>query len=224
MERKGSSVEIINLSEQNLQMCIGCLRCWDKQDSREIRCVLSDGAAALLKNMLDSDLIIFASPLYYESVTGLMKIFLERMVMLHNADITQRDGLYSHDISLRVPPLAFVCSCDLPGSKNFEHVSLYMKRVAFDLRTELAAEIYQCEARLMRWPTAAAETLIRVQEQVWRRAGEELAEKGALSARTEKQLRMPLVVHAHYIKTANELAKETRERAGRNAGNGYGGY
>lgn len=220
----GASVQIINLNEKKIDMCVGCLRCWDKYKGGEIKCILNDDVSRILEELLGSDMILFGTPLYYEMVTGLLKLFLERMVMLHNADIIQRGGIYTHDIALPVPPLAFVCSCDLPGLHNFEIVSAYMNRVAFDLKTRLVAEIYQCEARLMRWPETAAQIIVAAQEEIWVRAGKELAETGALSEHTDRLLRVPMVAYAHYIQTARELAVQTKEKARLNIDDGYGSY
>jgi len=224
MAENGAEVNIINLKDKNIEMCIGCLRCWDKAEDTEIRCVLKDDVRDILLQMLGSDMIILGTPLYYESINGLMKVFLERLVMLHNADIIEREGIYTHDTAFKVPPIAAVCSCDLPGQHNFELVSKYMKKIAFNLKTVLIAEIYQCEARLLKWPGESIKIITNVQKEVWIQAGRELSATGALSERTVSKLRTPMIKYIYYIETVKELAKEIKEKARKNISDGYGGY
>ena len=223
-EECGADFEIINLSEKNIRMCVGCLHCWDKYDDSEITCVLKDDEVGILKQMLDSDLIILASPLYYETISGLMKMFVERMVILHNGGILERNGVYTHDISVAVPPIAAMCSCDLPGRSNFEFVSAYMHRIAFDLKTELVAEIYQSESRLLKWNSDSIQIVVNVQKEIWEAAGRDLAQNKKLSDRTISKLNTPMIRFPFYLETANEIAASTREKARMNIKDGYGGY
>ena len=224
MEECGSEVNIVNLMEKDIKMCVGCFHCWDKCHDSEITCVLKDDVLEIFKQMLDSDLIIFASPIYYETISGLMKVFLERMVMLHNGGIIERDGVYSHDISLKVPPIAVLSSCDLPGKSNFEFVSAYMHKIAFDLKTELVAEIYQSEARLLKWKSDSIQIVVNVQKEIWENAGKDLVTIGKLSDKTIKKLHTPMIRFPYYLETANEIAERTREKARMNIRDGYGGY
>jgi multimeric flavodoxin WrbA len=68
--------EIVVLNDYNLQTCKGCLMCLDKGEEL---CPLKDDRDILIKKMIDSDGIIFASPNYSFQVSALMKIFLDRL-------------------------------------------------------------------------------------------------------------------------------------------------
>jgi len=71
--------EIVRLSDYNLKICKGCKLCLDKGEEL---CPLKDDRNKLIKKMLDSDGILFASPNYSFQVSGLMKIFLDRLAYI----------------------------------------------------------------------------------------------------------------------------------------------
>ena len=68
--------EIVALSNYNLLACKGCKLCTDKGEEF---CPLNDDRDKLIKKMLDSDGVIFASPNYFFHVSALMKLFLDRL-------------------------------------------------------------------------------------------------------------------------------------------------
>jgi len=68
--------EIVQLSDYNLRACKGCIVCMDKGEEF---CPLKDDRDLLIDKMLTSDGVIFASPNYSFHVSGLMKVFLDRL-------------------------------------------------------------------------------------------------------------------------------------------------
>lgn len=71
--------EIVRLCEYKLEICQGCKSCTDKGEEL---CPLQDDRDILIEKMTNSDGIIFASPNYFFHVSGLMKLFLERLCFL----------------------------------------------------------------------------------------------------------------------------------------------
>jgi multimeric flavodoxin WrbA len=68
--------EIITLSDYDIKVCKGCKLCFEKGEEF---CPLEDDRDNLIEKMKNSDGIIFASPNYSFNVSGLMKIFLDRL-------------------------------------------------------------------------------------------------------------------------------------------------
>jgi multimeric flavodoxin WrbA len=68
--------EIIRLSDYNLGTCKGCRICFDKGEEF---CPFKDDRDVLIEKMKNSDGVIFASPNYSFQVSGLMKVFLDRL-------------------------------------------------------------------------------------------------------------------------------------------------
>jgi multimeric flavodoxin WrbA len=69
-------VEIVRLSDYQLQPCKGCKVCCDKGEER---CPLKDDRDVLIDKMMASDGVVFASPNYSFQVSGIMKVFLDRL-------------------------------------------------------------------------------------------------------------------------------------------------
>ena len=68
--------EIISLNDYHLEVCRGCKLCLDKGEEL---CPLKDDRDILIEKINNSDGIILASPNYSFNVSGLMKVFLDRL-------------------------------------------------------------------------------------------------------------------------------------------------
>ena len=69
----GNSVEKISLKDKNIAFCKGCLAC-----QKTKRCVIEDDAIEIAEQMCNSDVIVFATPIYYYEMSGQMKTILDR--------------------------------------------------------------------------------------------------------------------------------------------------
>lgn len=74
----GHRVNKIDVKDLNLQFCIGCLHCQTHEG-----CVLQDGVNAILDTVQNSDVLVFATPIYYYEMSGQLKTFLDRMNPLY---------------------------------------------------------------------------------------------------------------------------------------------
>ena len=67
--------EYLWLKDVQLLPCKGCLACFTQGEER---CPNHDDASLIAQKMLDADGVIFATPVYGLSVTGPMKVFIDR--------------------------------------------------------------------------------------------------------------------------------------------------
>ncbi len=82
----GNTVETVSLKGKAIGFCIGCLACQKTQ-----KCVLRDDAVALAEKVKNADVVVFAAPVYYYSISGLLKTFLDRCNPLFPSDYSFRD-------------------------------------------------------------------------------------------------------------------------------------
>jgi len=75
--KAGAEAENIFLVEKKIGYCRGCLHCWIKTPGV---CIQRDDMAELLENVIKSDIVVFATPVYADNVTGIMKTFIDRMI------------------------------------------------------------------------------------------------------------------------------------------------
>ncbi|MGN1443520.1 MAG: flavodoxin family protein [Acutalibacteraceae bacterium] len=71
---KGHKVTEIFVRELDMKFCKGCLAC-----QKTGKCVIKDDIAPLIDTVRSADVLVFASPVYYYSVCGQLKTFLDRM-------------------------------------------------------------------------------------------------------------------------------------------------
>lgn len=69
-------VEIVRLSDYQIQICKGCQVCFEKGEEY---CPLKDDRDVLIEKMMASDGVVFASPNYSFHVSALLKAFLDRL-------------------------------------------------------------------------------------------------------------------------------------------------
>ncbi|MBR0277884.1 MAG: flavodoxin family protein [Clostridia bacterium] len=77
----GHDVEFISLKGKNIGYCIGCLAC-----QKSGTCVLKDDIADFLDKVENTDIIVFATPIYYYEMSGQMKTLLDRLNPLYTTD------------------------------------------------------------------------------------------------------------------------------------------
>lgn len=82
----GHQVEKVCLYDKTIGFCKGCLAC---QKTR--RCVIHDDADIIAQKMLNADVIVFATPIYYYEMCGQMKTMLDRSNPLFPSDYAFRD-------------------------------------------------------------------------------------------------------------------------------------
>jgi len=76
MRDAGAEVDVVNLREKKISTCRGCMCCWTKTPGV---CVLKDDMTMdLYPRWLDSDLAVYAFPLYHFTLNADMKAFVER--------------------------------------------------------------------------------------------------------------------------------------------------
>jgi multimeric flavodoxin WrbA len=76
--RNGAQVETLLLRRMNVKMCLGCLACEEGGKNRPGICKIKDDMNQIYPNLLAADVIVLASPGYFEMLSGLLKNFLDR--------------------------------------------------------------------------------------------------------------------------------------------------
>ncbi len=82
----GHETEIISLTDKHIEFCRGCLACQKTE-----RCVIHDDALAIAEKAREADVLVFASPVYYYSISGSLKTLLDRLNPLFPSDYAFRD-------------------------------------------------------------------------------------------------------------------------------------
>lgn len=71
----GHEVEKVRVAEKNIAYCRACYVC-----KKLGKCVINDDMAELLQKMIDADVIVLASPVYFYSINAQLKTVIDRAV------------------------------------------------------------------------------------------------------------------------------------------------
>lgn len=71
----GHVVEKIRVAEKNIGYCRACYAC-----KRDGTCVIRDDMAEILQKMIDADVLVLASPVYFYAIDAQLKAVIDRTV------------------------------------------------------------------------------------------------------------------------------------------------
>ncbi len=80
----GHTVEIIDVVHANIHPCTGCVRC-----GYEGPCVQKDGMEEIRPKILNADMLVFATPLYYYGMSAQLKTLVDRFCAF-NSGLTRK--------------------------------------------------------------------------------------------------------------------------------------
>ncbi|NIA15281.1 MAG: flavodoxin family protein [Nitrospiraceae bacterium] len=199
----GAEVDHVFLVKKDIRFCTGCFGCWLRTPGE---CIHKDDVPELLEKFVASDVIVFATPVYVDNVTGIMKTFMDRLIPLADPHFEKtEDGECRH--FLRFDPgkkFVIISSSGFPEIAQFQVLRLLFRRVARNFQCVVVGEIYRGGGEMMGVEHPLLQQLLDSYKRNVRKAGVELVEKGCLSEETMAALELPLVPEAMYVKAANE--------------------
>lgn len=143
MAQAGAKTEIINLGEFNIQRCLGCVSCFIKTPGK---CVINDDVAIIKEKCATADLIVFGTPLYNFSMTGLLKDFCDRGLASVEpwfvADDERNGDTYHPSRNQKKSKKIFLVSpCAFPEFNNFDALVHTFKVIAQKSNNKYLGEI-----------------------------------------------------------------------------------
>lgn len=76
----GAETEIFHLYDLDYKGCVSCFACKTKGGKRYGRCARQDDITPILQQVELANIVILASPIYFGTVTGEMRSFMERLL------------------------------------------------------------------------------------------------------------------------------------------------
>ena len=201
---KGSFDELENimLARKKIKNCTGCFTCWTRTPGK---CIIEDDMEELLSKFISSDYVVFASPLYFDNVTGIMKNFFDRLIPLMDPRIDEDSkGESVHRKRFhKYPKIIAISNCGFAEQSHFQVISLLYKRMARNMHTEVVAEIYSGEGPLLTNNSESLRSHLESYRELLRMAGAEFVENSEISEDTMIELNRPIIPRDMYIADAN---------------------
>ena len=85
-ESAGHQVEKVELLGKQIAFCLGCFAC-----AKLGRCVIDDDVNGIMEKVMKADVIVWATPIYYNEMSGQMKTLIDRMNAMYDRDYRFRE-------------------------------------------------------------------------------------------------------------------------------------
>jgi multimeric flavodoxin WrbA len=130
-----AKVELICLAKKNISNCKGCLDiCLFKTPGV---CVQNDDMAEMLDKQREADMVVYATPIYLDGMTGMMKTFVERSLPLLQGFLEMRNGHLRHPTrDKKRRKMVVVSTCGLPEKDNFDPLVAHFQAIARNMDME----------------------------------------------------------------------------------------
>ena len=188
MREAGADVDVVNLREKKIKNCTGCFSCMTKTPGE---CVLKDDMTGeLFSKWLESDLVIYATPLFHHTVNATMKTFIERTFPICEPFFLEKEGRWIHPLRKKPPAAVVLSVCGFPSMSAFGGLTHYVKFL-FEEQGEgrLWAEIYRPASEFMLQTVDKKNDIFDATIQ----AGRELVKNRKVSPETLARIEQPIV-------------------------------
>ena len=187
LREAGAQVTDVDLAAEELALkpCLGCYYCWLREPGH---CVHHDPMEQFLPAILEADVWVCATPLYYFSMSSYLKIFFERTFPLVSQGVERsRMGIFRN--RLREPAkwphkhfISIVVGA-LRARAGYEPLNQTFRLIADTFDMQLGGQLTRPESHLLPYKLSKPMTLKRV-EAAFHIAGLEAGATGKLSAKT----------------------------------------
>lgn len=209
MRQAGAATELIYLANKKIHHCIGCFSCWLKTPGK---CVFNDDMDLLLKKMIDNDLIIYGTPLYFFTMSGLLKNFFDRTLPLalpfmekSQSGVTKHPWRYPGESK----KFLLVSPCGFPEITHFDALVATMKKITTAGECEYLGEILRPSAGIM--DTPELQPVIKEYFALLKDTGKQLIEKNKIDPDTHKKLQQQWIFVDDFVTNANKYFQSILE-------------
>ncbi|MDP6106822.1 MAG: flavodoxin family protein [Candidatus Brocadiia bacterium] len=211
MQEAGAAVEVVYLRQLDINPCTACFACWLKTPGE---CVQQDDMAALCPKIGASDVIVFATPVYADGMTGTMKTLIDRCIPLLEPFFEVRDGHCRHPVRQGVKPgkVVLVSASGFTELDNFDPLLCHARAIAANFGREFAGALLRPCATALPELEKHGIAVGGVYEAA-REAGRELVTGGRVEDKTAVAVSRELVRRAIYVRAINSRFRQILSEA-----------
>ena len=132
-ERKVSEVFLYNLSPN---FCKGCHSCWNTG-----LCVYNDDITALIAKIMKSQLIIWATPLYFCSMSAFTKMVLERISPFISPLIEKGPQHQDRHHKTNIPAFGLFSTCFYANPEHFDNLCQLFNAICVNMNVDYTFEL-----------------------------------------------------------------------------------
>lgn len=209
MREAGAEVELFYTKKLKINPCTGEFNCWLKTPGK---CYQNDDMNILYPKIDEADVIVFATPVYVDGVTGQMKNFIERMLPRVEPFFELRDGHCCHPVREGPKALKFVLvsNCGFWEMDNFDPLLVFMQAFCKNASAEFAGALLRPHGEAMPEMLKMGAPINDIFEAA-KEAGRQLAKGEKMSKENLDIVGRELLPKEMYVQIANQYSQQTLE-------------
>ena len=205
MKDAKADVEIMFSKGLELGDCRGCFNCWTSTPGK---CIQDDEMAPVLEKIAQADIIVLATPVYVDGMTGSLKTLLDRSIPLLHGAFELRDDHCRHALreNVKQGKIALLSVCGFTEMDNFDPLIAHVKALSKNMNREFMGSLLRPYAWIIEPGMKKGAPLDYILEAV-KQAGRQLVSDGVMNEET-------LAIVASEILPRNEVIKMMQEYFG----------
>lgn len=96
---RGAETGLVHLYDLDFTGCTSCFACKLRDGKSYGRCAVRDDLAPVLDRIAEADALVLGSPIYFGSVTGEMRSFLERLLFPYLAYTNPPSSIFGRELA-----------------------------------------------------------------------------------------------------------------------------
>ncbi|AKB78215.1 iron-sulfur flavoprotein [Methanosarcina horonobensis HB-1 = JCM 15518] len=209
MKEAGAEVELFYTKKLNINPCTGEFNCWLKTPGK---CYHNDDMNILYPKIAEVDVIVFATPVYVDGVTGPMKNLIDRMIPRVQPFFELREEHCRHSVRGEAKTLKFVLisNCGFWEKDNFDPLLVFMKAFCKNASAEFAGALLRPHGEAMPGMLEMGAPINDIFEAA-KEAGRQLAKGQKISQENLDAVSRELLPKEMYIQIVNQYFQQTLE-------------
>lgn len=206
MKEEGADVELFYTRKLNIHPCTGEFNCWLKTPGK---CLHNDDMNLLYPRIDAADVIVFATPVYVDGVTGPMKNLMDRIIPLVQPFFELRDDHCRHPGrgEAKARKLVLVSNCGFWEKDNFDPLIVHMKAICKNLSAEFSGALLRPHGEAI---AGMLEMGVQIGDifEAAKEAGRQLAKEQKISQETLDIVSRELLPKEMYIQIVNQYFQQ----------------
>jgi multimeric flavodoxin WrbA len=205
MKEAGVEVHLVYTKKMKINPCQGEYNCWFKTPGR---CFQQDDIQELLPKLIRADILVLATPLYVDGMTGPMKSLLDRVIPIGDPIMELRDGHCRHPSreGIKDGKLVLVSNCGFWELDNFNPLLMHVQAISENLGRKFSGALLRPHGPALK---AMKEQGMPVNDvfEAAKEAGRQLIRDGRINDNTLKIVSRQLVPQLQYVDIANQYIR-----------------
>jgi len=202
MKEAKAHVDVIYSIGLDIGDCRGCFNCWENTPGK---CIQDDDMTEVLAKMADSDILVLATPVYVDGMTGSLKSLLDRSIPQLHGRFELRDDHCRHPRRehVKTKKLVLVSVSGFTEMDNFDPLIHHVKAVGKNLGCEFVGSLLRPYAWMLdpaQEQGAPVSDIIKAVKQ----AGYELVSEGTMKEETLAAVARDFIPRDEVVKRMQE--------------------